>query len=64
MNQVISPLDIADGVDPSEASLLLSTVAVALANCGRLGPYLDLKISLTHLRCICYLGIQDRFIKY
>jgi len=31
---VISPLNIADGVDPSEASLLLSTVAVALTNCG------------------------------
>ncbi|KAG0553821.1 hypothetical protein KC19_12G042000 [Ceratodon purpureus] len=31
---VISPLNIAEGVDPAEASLLLSTVAVALANCG------------------------------
>ena len=38
MEQVISPSNIGDGVDPSEASLLLSTVAVALANCGRLGP--------------------------
>lgn len=35
MKQVISPLNIAEGVDPSEASLLLSTVAVALTNCGR-----------------------------
>ncbi|XP_024357806.1 uncharacterized protein [Physcomitrium patens] len=31
---LISPLDITNGVEPSEASLLLSTVTVALASCG------------------------------
>lgn len=49
MQQLISPLDITNGVEPSEASLLLSTVTVALASCGRLGPKLAASFSPNYM---------------